>query len=467
MAGIVCVLVMVSWGVMLSGNLSGRGASDDLLYHWPAIEQFASELPSPDLSDYPSATTPGYHLLLAPLVKMGIGHTGIQLIASVWTLGLFALLGWVIAARFGKGAIILMLPMLASMYVLYPGIWLLPDNAGWLGVLAILLLALGPNPTWKTWALSGLILFGLVWIRQVHIWVAGVIWLGAWLGSSDQTPAPARLFSAIFERTGRTFIALACTIPAFTALVWFMLMWGGLVPPTFHENHQGPNPATPGFILTQLAILSVFFAPMLWPMLKEAWKHQWAWIIFAAIVGGALGIIPESSYSYDAGRYSGWWNLIDKFPTVANRSPIIMLGSIAGSIALVVWITLTNRRDGWIWIGTLVAFTLAQSANHASWQRYHEPMLLMMIVLILARSSAIGQYTRRVLFGSILLALMLGALTVSSMWSAKPVKAPAEQSGGFSMPSDSAKRTTPSRALAYKGSDSIAIPGQSGCFVRR
>ncbi len=420
-AGIVCLLVTVSWPVMLSGNLSGRGASDDLLFHWPAIEQFADELPNPDLSDYPSATTPGYHLLLAPLVKMGIGHTGIQFIASVWTLAFFALMGWVIAARFGKGAIILMLPMLSSMYVLYPGIWLLPDNAGWLGVLAILLLALGPNPTWRTWALSGVILFGLIWMRQVHIWIAGVIWLGAWLGSSDQTPTPTRLFSSTFERVGRVLIALACTIPAFAALVWFMLMWGGLVPPTFHDNHQGPNLVTPGFILTQLAILSVFFAPMLWPMLKEAWKRQWAWIIFAAIVGGALGIIPESSYSYDAGRYSGWWNLIDKFPTIANRSPIIMLGSIAGAIALSVWLTLATRRDAWIWIGSFMAFTLAQSTNHASWQRYHEPMLLMMIVLILARSSSISQYTRRVLFGAAVLGLVLGVVTINSMRSAEPI----------------------------------------------
>ncbi len=420
-AGIVCLLVIVSWPVVLSGNLSGRGASDDLLFHWPAIEQFADELPNPDLSDYPSATTPGYHLLLSPLVKMGIGHTGIQLIASFWTLAFFALLGWVIAARFGKGAIVLMLPMLGSMYVLYPGIWLLPDNAGWLGVLAILLFALQPASLWKTWVLSGVILWGLIWMRQVHIWIAGVIWLSAWLGSSDQTPTPMGLFSSIFERVGRALVALVCTIPAFAALVWFMLMWGGLVPPTFHDNHQGPNLATPGFILTQLAILSVFFAPMLWPMLKEAWKYQGVWIIFAAVVGGGLGIIPESSYSYEAGRYGGWWNLIGKFPVIADRSPIIMLGSIAGAIALSVWLTLATRRDAWIWIGSFVAFTLAQSANHASWQRYHEPMLLMMIVLILARSSSISQHARRVLFGSVVLGLVLGAVTINSMRSAEPI----------------------------------------------
>jgi len=419
---VLMLLLVASWGMILSGNLSGRGAADDLNYHWIAIEQFAAELPSPDLSDYASATTPGYHLILAPFAKVGIGHTGIQLIASLWSFGLLGVLAWITAGRFGKGAIVLMLPMLVSMYVLYPAIWLLPDNAAWLGVLIILLLALKPEPSPKTWALAGVVLFGLVWMRQIHIWIAGVIWLSAWLGSADQTPTLTRCCSSIVDRVGRSLVALGCTIPAFAALAWFVLLWGGLVPPTFQDNHQGPNPITPAFILTQLAILSVFFGPMLWARLKELWKYQSAWVLFAAIAGFALGIIPASSYNYDAGRYGGWWNIIGNFPTIADRSPIIILGAVAGALALVAWLSLVSRRDVWIWIGALVGFTLAQSANHTSWQRYHEPMLLIMIVLILARSSSIKAYTRSIMLGSITLAAMLGVLTLIFTLNAKPVE---------------------------------------------
>lgn len=429
----VVILMLVSWSVILSGNLSGRGAADDLNYHWPAIQQFAEQLPSPDLSDYASATTPGYHLILAGFEKIGIGHIGIQLIASLWSAGFVGLLAWVVAGRFGRGAVVLMLPVLASMYVLYPAIWLLPDNAGWLGVLSIILLSLSPRPTWKTWAISGVILFGLIWMRQVHIWIAGVIWLSAWLGNADQTPTPGRFFSLFFssflDRSGRACIALACTIPAAGVLVWFVATWGGLVPPTFHDNHQGPNHATPGFILTQLAIVSVFFSPMLWARLKEAWKYQWLWIIVALAAGAVLGVIPESSYSYDAGRYSGWWNLISKFPAVADRSPIFMLGSISGAISLVVWLQMANRRDAWIWIGTIVAFALAQSANHASWQRYHEPMLLIMILLILSRSGEIERHIRGVLVGSLLLAMMLGGVVAASMINADRIETQTQQAG--------------------------------------
>jgi len=417
----IVLFVLIGWTIILSGNESGRGASDDLKFHWVAIQQFADELPSPDLSDYASATTPGYHLLLAPIAKLGVGHTGIQLIASIWTLGLLGVLAWVLAHRFGKAAAILILPMLVSMYVLFPGVWLLPDNAGWLGVLLIVLLSLRQHPTWKTHTIAGVLLIVLIWMRQIHIWAGGIIWLSAWLGSVDQTPSIRRLFSSPIDRTGRTLIAIGCTIPAFTMLVWFMMLWGGLVPPTFQGMHQGPNLATPGFILTQLAILSLFFTPMLWPRLKETWAYHGKWIIAAALVGLILGVVPENSYSYEAGRYGGWWQLVAKLPTIADRSPIIMLGSMAGAVVFVVWLHLADLRDRWMWVGIMVAFTLAQSANHASWQRYHEPMLLIMILLIIARSSLIAQYTRQVLAGCVVLSLVLGLLTAASILNAKPI----------------------------------------------
>jgi len=417
-AAVVMVLtaLILCWAIILSGSQLGRGAADDWNYHWVAIQQFAQQLPAPDLTDYASATTPAYHLLLAGFAKAGLGHTGIQLIASLWTLLLFGILGWIASARFGKLAFVAVLPMLASIYVLHAGVWLLPDNAGWLGVLLILLLALRSEQGWRTWAISGLVLFVLVWFRQIHIWIAGVIWLSAWLGSQDQTPTLGSFFSGLFDRGGRAFIALACTVPAAGALFWFMGIWGGLVPPTFQEQHQGPNPATPGFILTQLAIISVFFLPMLWPHLKEAWKHQWAWIILAVIIGCMLGVLPASSYSYDDGRYSGWWRFVNQAPVVFDRSPIIMLGSVFGSIMLVVWLSLCTRRDAWIWIGAIVAFIVAQSANHASWQRYHEPMLLMMVLLILVRSPRAETFTRRVMLGSLALSLAFGAITAMSMY---------------------------------------------------
>ena len=407
--------------LILSGNSSGRAAADDYNYHWIAIQKFAIEWASPDLSDYHSATTPGYHLILAPLVRNGLGHTGAQLIAMGWTLAFFGMMCWEVTRSFGRLAVLVCLPLVVSMYTLYPGIWLLPDNAGWLFVFAIVLLTLRDRAHWAIWVASGLLLAALVMMRQIHIWVAGVVWLGAWIGSGDRVPSDLRsLFDDLISRSGRTMIAIACTIPAFVLLVWFVLLWGGLVPPMFQTHHQGPNLATPGFILMQLGVMSMFFLPVLLPRWSELWSHHWRWTILSTLIGFTCAIVPVSTYSLDAGRYSGWWNLIERLPTIADRSPVYILGALLGALALPAWLSLCTRRDIWILLGTFVAFVLAQSMNHASWQRYHEPMLLVMIILIIARSRVIDDARVRVMIGVVLLSAMLGALTIVGLSTAEP-----------------------------------------------
>lgn len=420
----IALALMICWSVIFSGNLAGRGAADDLNFHWLAIIQFAQQWPIPDLGDYASATTPGYHLILAPLVKSGMGHTGVQLVASIWTMALLGLLSWHCSATLGRATAILMLPIIASMYVLFPGIWLLPDNAGWLFVLGIVLLALRGHGGWVSWAIGGVLLFGLVWLRQIHIWAAAPIWLAAWLGSQDQTPVNLRsLFTSdTYRRIGRTMIAIGCTIPGFVALAWFLGIWGGLVPPSFQNMHQGPNFATPGFLLAQVAVLSFPFIPMLLLRSRDVWAHHWRWVLFALLIGLVLSVLPYSSYSYEQGRYGGWWNMVGKFPTIADRSPVYIVLGLLGSLCLVLWLSLASTRDIWVWVGVLIAFTLAQSANHASWQRYHEPMLLMVMVLIIARSPLLSRIRSRAMGGSIALAMILGSITVLSMIGAQPVR---------------------------------------------
>jgi hypothetical protein len=418
---VLVLTLAASLPLILSGNVNGRAAADDYNYHWIAIQQFAIEWPSPDVGDYHSATTPGYHLILAPLVRSGLEHAGAQIVAHGWTLAFFGLLCWSVSRSMGRSASVICLPMIVSMYTLYPGVWLLPDNAGWFFVLAILLLSLRDRVNWATWAASGALLAALVLVRQVHIWIAGLVWLSAWLGSGADTPSDLRsFFGDLVSRGGRTLLAMACTIPAVTVLAWFVMLWGGLVPPMFQGNHQGPNPATPGFILLQLAVLSVFFSPILLPRMKAVWAHHWRWVALSVLVGIACATIPVSSYSVDAGRYSGWWNLVKQVPEVAGRSPVFVLGAVAGALVVPLWLSLVSRRDAWVWIGVLVAFIAAQSANHASWQRYHEPLLLVMLALIIARSRNIDAMRVRVLIGMAAMCTMMLILNIMSLATSEP-----------------------------------------------
>ncbi len=45
-------------------------SSDELVYHYPLIKHFASQLPFPDLAHYAAAQTPLFHLLLAYIGKL-------------------------------------------------------------------------------------------------------------------------------------------------------------------------------------------------------------------------------------------------------------------------------------------------------------------------------------------------------------------------------------------------------------
>ena len=70
--GVVLVLAWLVQVVVIHGPGFGGGlANDERVFHLPTIRLFADQLPSPDLSDYNVATTPGYHLLLAAVSNAG------------------------------------------------------------------------------------------------------------------------------------------------------------------------------------------------------------------------------------------------------------------------------------------------------------------------------------------------------------------------------------------------------------
>lgn len=428
MAAAAAITLVVTWAFILFAKDWGRAATDDIIYHSVAIDAFARQLPRVDLSDYSSATTPGYHLVMAVFKSMGAERTALRLISSAYTIGLAALLAALAFERFRWGALVLILPFLASVYFVYSGVWLLPDNSGWLGVLAVLLLSLRPSPSWRTWLAASAVLVALVFFRQSHIWAAAALWTSAWMGPADQVPGPAELFGRFGERARRLGVALLATLPAVLVLVWFADLWGGLVPPTFQDRHQGPNPATPAFILTQAAILSVFFAPLLLPQLMALLRQQPALLIGSLALGLLAAVLPETTENAEAGRNSGWWHLAGALPAIAGRSLFILAGSAAGAVAVLTWLRALQPRDRWVLGIGLLAFIAAMSTNFASWQRYHEPMLMMLGLLAVSRTdfpslqgSASPLGRKWSLFGCVGLTVLLGLVLAQAQRSAKPV----------------------------------------------
>ena len=421
--------------LILSGNTSGRGASDALNYHLLAIRTFAAELPAPDLLAYPVTTTPLYHLVLAVVARLLTPSTVVlQLTGALFTIGLIATLARWCAARASPAlAIACGLPVVASSYVFQSGVWTLPDNAGWWGVLAILLIALDRRSTRPELLAGAVVLLALVLVRQIHVWTAALLWTAAWFGPDEQRPGLwSRLFVPTPERLRRTLAEAAATLPAFAAVAAFAWLWRGLTPPMFQGMYAGPGWSAPALILAILGGVSVCFTGSWLGGAVRLWRgHRWA-IIAAALAGLTVAALPPTTYDTHAGRYSGLWNYADRLGILGGHSSVlVMLLSTAGGACLAFWIASLERRDRWVTLAAFASFAAAQCASPMVWQRYNEPFVLLVCAVLACRvddaPARVSPAIERVLptvrwVGPVMLGVCSALLTVAVIAGSRPAE---------------------------------------------
>lgn len=413
----------------------GRGQFDQEVFHARVIAQFVHDWPRVDLRDYLSATTPGYHLVMAAVSKLGLDSLlALKVVSSLFTFAMLWLLERAVRRRLESNdrstgrpssrwlSLALVAPVVGSMYVFIPGVWLQPDNAGWLGVLVMLLIALRDRFDRVSLIGGCVTLTLLVWTRQSHLWAAGLLWVAAWLGSGPGVTPITRITR---DRITRIMLALAVSLPAIASLAYFYKLWGGLTPPYFHKQHAaGFNLATPAFALALIAIFSHFFIAWLAPGLAELGKSTRGRVVMAAAVasGLLLAVLPETTYVYEA-RSTGLWNLIkalDQRGVVlgGRTSPLLVALAPLGALCIAAWlahlVSARRARDAWIIGLGLAGFIAAQTANTNAWQRYLEPMLLMAMALMAAMLPR--PVVRRAWIGPALLGLLLAALTAYTLW---------------------------------------------------
>lgn len=388
--------------VALGPGMTGPGLSDEQSFHLPVIRTFAQQWPDLDLSNYLAASTPGYHIAMLGVSSLLGGDLDAMRIVSglLVTLMLLALV-WFVARRLGAlSAVCLATPLIASPYLLGASTLLLPEGAAWLLLTLIVLLTLRTRLDWKLYALGGVLVLITVLTRQIFLWSAGLVWIAAWLGNDTSTDCPDRIIPLrnrwdLARRTPRTLLALAVTLPAFAAIAYFFRLWDGLTPPLFREGgdeamelagtHTGVNPSVVLLTLALIGITGAFFGGYLLRPFGSAWNERRNLCVRAVTLGAGAGLVLAiaipSSFDREAGRYSGLWNAIGKLPTLAERSPVMLvLAPLGGAVLAALWLTLP-RRAGWILTGSVAGFAVAQSANHQAWQRYVEPMALMVLML--------------------------------------------------------------------------------------
>ncbi len=421
--------------VTLAPGMTGPGLSDEQSFHLPVIRVFAQQWPNLDLSDYLAASTPGYHIAMVGVSSLVGGElVPMRVVSGLLVTLMLLALTWFAARRVGAlGAVCLAAPLITSPYLVGASTLLLPEGAAWMLLTLVLLLALRPRVTWTTYALGGLLVMLAVLTRQIFLWTAGLLWLSAWLGTdrSDDRPStllPARETWSLAPRSLRAAIAVAATLPAFAAVAYFFRLWGGLTPPLFRAGggasmelagtHTGVNPSVVLLTLAVIGLASVFFAGYLLAPVHRAWTERRTLCVRACSIGAgaglALAIALPSSFSREDGRYSGLWNVIAKLPTLADRSPVMLaLAPLGGLTLALIWLCLP-RRSGWVLVGSVAGFAIAQSANHQAWQRYVEPMALLALLLgaALAQSGESRRIPRWAHAGPLLLAGLLLLITL-------------------------------------------------------
>jgi hypothetical protein len=379
------------WPVVLSGRGGPTLSLAQKNFHEPVIRQFAADWPHVDLVNYNSATTPGYHLLIALCSRfLSPDRIALQMISSLLSLGMIAAVFRSCSRHVGPWiALALTLPVLCSTYVIGSSIWLTTDNAAWLPVV----LALGGlvmlPPTADRLARWGIYATVAVFVRQIHLWLAGPLWLTAALFGRFGRPVAA---SSPEERPRGLAFAVPALLAPVALFVTFFFVWGGMAPPTLEEKvSAGISPAAYAVALAMFGGFGVFFLPAFVTSASSlAPRGVGLWLAVAAAV--IASIIGPTSYDVEAGRWGGLiWQIVARLPAIADRSLVFPpLAALGGYVLVTAWRGARRAgrmREASMLMIALGCWLLAQSANKLCFARYFEPMVLIALAWLAIMSS--------------------------------------------------------------------------------
>ncbi|MCK4871559.1 MAG: glycosyltransferase family 39 protein [Phycisphaerales bacterium] len=371
---------------------------DEKMYHRPVIEQFAQQWPAVDLRDYASATTPGYHLLAAAVWR----HTNpatVRVVSGLACVLAPLLLYGFVSRRLGPGpgALITCTVCLCN-YVIGSAAFLTTDSFSLIFVIVALgamLRALdGAGRRWLVIAAAAVI--AVVLVRQIQVWLCGPLLVTAWLcRKHDRASLP---------------IGMAGCAAAGAAVAYFLWLWGGLTPPSFAAQHGGGwNFAAIPYILSLFGLLGICYIGFLAPS-----RYDKSALLIGAAAGLVIALVFVTAPSEPAGRWAGViWLAADKLPVIAGRSVVFIVLCPLGGAAVALWASRTWDRGGGVLLLSLLAFTIAHTANAQAWQRYYEPFLLILCALLASRSDVRRAWA---MLGIAVLLIGLGVVTAVKVY---------------------------------------------------
>jgi Dolichyl-phosphate-mannose-protein mannosyltransferase len=356
--------------------------SDAAVYQLPTILQLREGL---EFSDYASAQTPLFHLLMAGWSKLvGLDLWKLRLLNVAISYGAALALLRLLRRTTSLGtapAFALTLAFALSPYFFGASFTLLTDN------LAILLALLAlerihryrQDGSLAAFAAACLWIAGAVLTRQSFLWLVAVAGFFLLLGERRR-----------LDRVALGGAALGLALVPLAALV---IEWNGLVPPSADPASCGLCTDRPGVgrdALTlrtvgfTVALVGVYAGLVLGPAARRRLPPRTPLVAAAAAVGVALLLISPLEYTPirvglpgDAGYL---WRVSDRFPSVLGSSLAFWALVPAGAVAA----ALLARRAGWTSLASvyLGAFLVATLPVQLVYQKYFDPFALLAVALL-------------------------------------------------------------------------------------
>ncbi|TVQ31197.1 MAG: hypothetical protein EA376_10005 [Phycisphaeraceae bacterium] len=399
---IALILLLLTAPVIISGRGGPSEAHDQDQHHLLIIERMIEQWPRVDVVEYESATSPGYHFIMAAMATLFGGDMGIVRWANLLlSFGLLGAVFWTMRRFVAPWlALLLTAPLLFNPYQLGAAMYATTDNAA----LFFVALALG-GAAMAPWTPGRGLLLGLwatmaMLMRQIHVWVAAPVGLAGLLASPLARWAPAWLQRHVSLRPAWANLAVGVVagVVPLAILGVFIWLWGGLLPPIYRDMHGGGiNPATFAFALSLAGVFGIFHLPLVWNRL--AGTRFWTRLTIAGAAVGLLAatLVPTAVTRTDSAReafraYGYFWRVVGRFPEFADRSLLILVMAPVGAVI----VALLHRaaaqagrssQSAIILLG-LLGWLCAQSFNSMAWQRYFEPLILIGLAWLAALGCA-------------------------------------------------------------------------------
>jgi hypothetical protein len=157
------------------------------------------------------------------------------------------------------------------------------------------------------------------------------------------------------------------------------------------------------------------------------WRERKALVLAIAAAGFLAAVLPETTPSgpIPGYRHSGLWHVAGLVGVVGGRTSLLMVAlSTAGAVIILAWGRALSFRDRWVLRAALAAFMAAQSASPMVWQRYDEPLVLMVCAIMACRIPGAISPRLHVLrvAGPLILGVLLAGLTTAVIATSSPTE---------------------------------------------